>query len=149
MKTPPAAIALLLISEAALCGSWSYIGGAYPHAAFIESTTILDEGQNTKGFWLAMVNVDKSLPFDTVVNYVQVDCRQRQLRALQSDFYLRGKRMGGDVIPPLWQHIIPDSMGESYLLFVCQKYDPMNYAIPDTPAMELWKIAQPLIKNNK
>lgn len=44
MKTPPAAIALLLISEAALCGSWSYIGGAYPHAAFIESTTILDEG---------------------------------------------------------------------------------------------------------
>lgn len=99
MKTPPAAIALLLISEAALCGSWSYIGGAYPHAAFIESTTILDEGQNTKGFWLAMVNVDKSLPFDTVVNYVQVDCHQRQLRALQSDFYLRGKRMGGRCDP--------------------------------------------------
>lgn len=53
------------------------------------------------------------------------------------------------MIPTPWQHIIPDSMGESYLLFVCQKYDPMNYAIPDTPAMELWKIAQPLIKNNK
>ena len=56
---------------------------------------------------------------------------------------------GGDVIPTLWQHIIPDSMGESYFLFVCQKHDPMNYAIPDTPAMELWKIAQPLIKNNQ
>ena len=98
MKTPTAAIALLLISEAALCGTWSYIGGPYPHAAFIESTTIQDEGQDTKGFW---------------------------------------------------QHIIPDSMGESYFLFVCQKHDPMNYAIPDTPAMELWKIAQPLIKNNQ
>ena len=86
MKTPPAAIALLLISEAALCGSWSYIGGAYPHAAFIESTTILDEGQNTKGFWLAMVNVDKSLPFDTVVNYVQVDCHSGNLGLCKAIF---------------------------------------------------------------
>ncbi len=99
MKTPTAAIALLLISEAALCGTWSYIGGPYPHAAFIESTTIQDEGQDTKGFWLAMVNVDKAIPFDTVINYVQVDCRQRQLRALQSDYYLRGKRKGGRCNP--------------------------------------------------
>ena len=93
------AIALLLISEAALCGSWSYIGGAYPHAAFIESTTILDEGQNTKGFWLAMVNVDKSLPFDTVVNYVQVDCRQRQLRAFAKRFLLTRQAYGGRCDP--------------------------------------------------
>lgn len=149
MKTSLAALALLLLSEAALCGTWSYVGGPYPHAAFIESTTIQDEGQDIKGFWLAMVTVDKALPFDTVATYVQADCRQRQIRALQSDFYLQGKHKGGDAIPTLWQHTIPDSMGESYLLFVCRKYDPMNYTIPDTPITELWKIAQPLIKNNK
>ena len=60
MKTPPAAIALLLISEAALCGSWSYIGGAYPHAAFIESTTILDEGP--KGFGLQWLTWTSRFP---------------------------------------------------------------------------------------
>lgn len=149
MKSSMAAVALLLLSEAALCSSWSYVGGAYPHAAFIESTTIQDEGQDTKGFWVAMVTVDKALPFDTVINYVQVDCRRRQIRALQSDFYLQGKHKGGDVIPTLWQHTIPDSMGESYLLFACQKYDPVNYTIPDTPVMELWKIAHPLIESSK
>lgn len=149
MKPSMAAISLLLLSEAALCSSWSYIGTPYPHAAFIESTTILDEGHDTKGFWLAMVNVDKAIPFDTAIIYAQVDCRQRQIRALQSDYYLRGKRKGGDVIPTLWQHILPDSMGESYFMFVCQKHDPMNYTIPDTPVTELWKIAQPLIKNNE
>lgn len=149
MKTPMAAIALLLLSEAALCGSWSYIGGPYPHAAFIESTTILDDGHDTKGFWLAMVNVDKAIPFDTAIIYAQVDCRQRQIRALQSDFYLRGKRKWGAGVPDPWQRVIPDTMGEGYLLFVCQKYDPMSYAIPDTPAMDLWKIVQPLIKNNE
>lgn len=95
MKPLMAAIALLLLSEAALCSSWSYVGGAYPHAAFIESTTISDDGQDTKGFWIATVNVDKARPFDTAVSYTQVNCCKRQIRALQSDFYLRGKRKGG------------------------------------------------------
>lgn len=149
MKPLMAAIALLLLSEAALCSSWSYVGGAYPHAAFIETTTISDDGQDTKGFWIATINVDKALPFDTVVSYMQVKCPQRQLRTLQSDFYLRGKRKWGDGAPAPWQRIIPDTMGEGYLLFVCQKYDPMNCAIPDTPAMGLWKIVQPLIKDSK
>lgn len=93
--------------------------------------------------------MDKALPFDTVVSYMQVKYPQRQLRTLQSDFYLRGKRKWGDGAPAPWQRIIPDTMGEGYLLFVCQKYDPMNYAIPDTPAMGLWKIVQPLIKDSK
>lgn len=95
MKPLMVAIALLLLSEAALCSSWSYVGGAYPHVAFIESTTISDDGQDTKGFWIATVNVDKARPFDTVVSYTQVNCCKRQIRALQSDFYLRGKRKGG------------------------------------------------------
>lgn len=99
MKPLMAAIALLLLSEAALCSSWSYVGGAYPHAAFIETTTISDDGQDTKGFWIATINVDKALPFDTVVSYMQVKCPQRQLRTLQSDFYLRGKRKWGDGAP--------------------------------------------------
>lgn len=111
MKPLMAAIALLLLSEAALCSSWSYVGGAYPHAAFIETTTISDDGQDTKGFWIATINVDKALPFDTVVSYMQVKCPQRQLRTLQSDFYLRGKRKWGDGAPAPWQRIIPDTMG--------------------------------------
>lgn len=149
MKTSMAAVALLLLSEAALCSSWSYIGTSEQNASFIESTTISDEGQDTKGFWVAMVTADKALPFDTAVTYMQAKCRKRQIRAVQSDFYLQGKRKGGDAVSAPWQRIIPDTMGEGYLLFVCQKYDPMNYAIPDTPAMGLWKIVQPLIKDSK
>lgn len=56
---------------------------------------------------------------------------------------------GGNAVPAPWQRVMPDTTGEGYLLFVCQKYDPMNYTIPDTPVMELWKIAQPLIKDSK
>jgi len=149
MKTSVAAIALLLLSEAALCGSWSYVGGTEKTASFIESTTILDEGQGIKGFWVAVVTVDKALPYDTTAGYVQVKCRQRQLRTLQSDFYLQGKRKGGDAVSAPWQRVMPDTMGDNFLLFVCQKYDPMNYTIPDTPVMELWKIAQPLIEKRK
>lgn len=56
---------------------------------------------------------------------------------------------GGDAVSTPWQRVIPDTIGESFLLFACQKYDPMSYAIPDTLVMELWKIAQPLIKSSK
>lgn len=56
---------------------------------------------------------------------------------------------GGNAVPAPWQRIIPDTMGEGYLLFVCQKYDPMNYAIPDTPP--LWSCGNyaALIKGSK
>lgn len=96
-----------------------------------------------------MVTADKALPFDTAVTYMQAKCRKRQIRAVQSDFYLQGKRKGGDAVSAPWQRVIPDTIGESFLLFACQKYDPMNYTIPDTPVMELWKIAQPLIEKRK
>lgn len=149
MKTSMAAVALLLLSEAALCSSWSYIGTSEQNASFIESAAISDEGQDTKGFWVAMVTADKAPPFDTAVTYMQAKCRKRQIRAVQSDFYLQGKRKGGDAVSAPWQRVIPDTIGESFLLFACQKYDPMNYTIPDTPVMELWKIAQPLIEKRK
>ena len=40
-------------------------------------------------------------------------------------------------------------MGEGYRAFACQKSAPMNFTIPDTPVMGLWKIVQPLIKDSK
>ena len=81
-----AAVALLLLSEAALCSSWSYIGTSEQNASFIESTTISDEGQDTKGFWVAMVTADKALPFDTVVSYMQVKCPSGNLGLCKATF---------------------------------------------------------------
>lgn len=46
---------------------------------------------------------------------------------------------GGDAGPAPWVRAIPDTMGEGYFLFVCQKYDPKKHAISDTPAKDLWK----------
>lgn len=149
MKTSIMAIALLLFSEAALCSSWTIISADRQSAWFIDPTTISDEGQDIKGFWVATVNVDKAVPFDTAVIYEQVKCHKRQIRDLQHSFYLRGEPKGSRAVTSPWEHVIPETISEGLLLFACQKYDSKDFTYPNTPAMNLWKVVQPVLRRLK
>lgn len=56
---------------------------------------------------------------------------------------------GGNAVPAPWQRIIPDTMGEGYRVFACQKSAPMSYTIPDTPRYGAVENYAALIKGSK
>lgn len=80
----------IILVQTTLAATWLEVGvpDNYKYGSYIALDTIT--GESIKSYWLASINIDKSLNYDTLIVYKEINCNTKQSRTRDLNSYLRG-----------------------------------------------------------
>lgn len=99
---------------------WVEIYFTGDRVAYAQAEVLLDES-SVKQFWITEINIDKSLPYDTNLSQVEIDCQKRKMRINNYALYLRGKLVENELYDSQWFSIPPYSAASKTYEVACQK----------------------------
>ena len=89
----------------------------------------------------------KSLNFDTLLTYREINCNTKQIRSHDVKTYLRGTLVESGKPSNDWQYLVPDTWGMMEYSLVCEKSRTEPCYV--TSVMDLWKVIQPLLREQR
>ena len=89
------------------------------------------------GYWTYIANIDKSLPYDLMTFYGEVDCSSNRYKTLFMETYLRGQRTESTQVDPSWSYYRPGTIQNLIMNKVCspenRDSEKSILTIPDDP----------------
>jgi hypothetical protein len=120
MKKSLIACAIILTCITAQAANWVHIGEGVDKSTIAVDTESITRDPNSRNLvtsWYRIIFANGSYNLIATQN----DCARRTSRMLQMNGYSPDHHETGSFGPTLWSHIIPETMGEAHMKFVCKK----------------------------
>ena len=111
----------------ALCGgamasdNYLYGGEISDKYYWIHEESILNLDNGNTSFFAYVVNINPKLSYDLSVEEVEVRCKSREVKEINSTTFLKGKMQGTKEFNNSWWRTRPGSVGDAWRKIVCDK----------------------------